>query len=401
MSEPVVIFLAGGGSGGHVFPLLAVAERLKLALPKLEPIFIGTERGLETRLVPAAGYRLELISALPFRGVGLKGATRSLLSVARSLPRARDLLKRHAPRAVLSVGGYAAVPMALGAKLAGIPLALMEPNAVPGLAHRLAGPGARRVYTAFAQTKKYFAAGSVLDTGVALRSGFVPRPYAWAGKGQLLRVLVLGGSQGARSLNDLVAPALSRARVPLAIVHQVGRGNLVALRQRYAELKRPGASVIEFIDDMASAIANADLVISRAGAGAIAELCAIGRPSILVPLPISGDHQLHNAQGLEKAGGAVCLPAAKATSEALAERIAELANDPERLARMAESARSWGRPEAAQSICDDLLALAGLTASTARSVALLKAATEPAAVATDPQAAASDVAPVTPLERDA
>ena len=160
MSEPVVIFLAGGGSGGHVFPLLAVAERLRLALPRLEPIFIGTERGLETRLVPAAGYRLELISALPFRGVGLKGATRSLLSVARSLPRARELLKRHAPRAVLSVGGYAAVPMALGAKLAGIPLALMEPNAVPGRALPWA-PAHRRVATAGA-TKPPSARASAL-----------------------------------------------------------------------------------------------------------------------------------------------------------------------------------------------------------------------------------------------
>jgi len=154
---------------------------------------------------------------------------------------------------------------------------------------------------------------------------------------------------------------------------------------------------------MASAIANADLVISRAGAGAIAELCAIGRPSILVPLPISGDHQLHNAQGLEKAGGAVCLPAAKATPEALAERIAELASDPERLARMAESARSWGRPDAAQRICEDLLALAGLTTNTTQPVALLKAA-EPssASQASEPKAAlASDVAPATPAGRDA
>jgi UDP-N-acetylglucosamine--N-acetylmuramyl-(pentapeptide) pyrophosphoryl-undecaprenol N-acetylglucosamine transferase len=269
----------------------------------------------------------------------------------------------------------------------------------------------------------------VLETGVALRSGFVPRPYAWAGKGQPLRVLVLGGSQGARSLNDLVAPALSKAKVPLAIVHQVGRGNLLPLRQRYAELKRPGASVIEFIDDMAGAIANADLVISRAGAGAIAELCAIGRPSILVPLPISGDHQLHNAQGLEKAGGAVCLPAAAATPEALAECVAELARDPERLARMAESARAWGRPDAAQRICDDLLALAGLVTpepaapslaageAAAPAVAGSSAGVTPAepqpaepksaeaksaeAKAAAPVEAQSEVAPVTPAGRDA
>jgi len=161
--------------------------------------------------------------------------------------------------------------------------------------------------------------------------------------------------------------------------------------------------VIEFIDDMASAIANADLVISRAGAGAIAELCAIGRPSILVPLPISGDHQLHNAQGLEKAGGAVCLPAAQVTSEALAEQIAQLASDPERLARMAESARSWGRPEAAQRICEDLLALAGLTTNLVQPIALLKAGTEPTPLPTEPKAAAavSEAAPATPSGRDA
>jgi UDP-N-acetylglucosamine--N-acetylmuramyl-(pentapeptide) pyrophosphoryl-undecaprenol N-acetylglucosamine transferase len=377
VSESTTVFLAGGGTGGHVFPLLAVAQQLTQLHPGLEPIFIGTDRGLETRLVPAAGYRLELMSALPFRGVGLAGASRSLLSVAKSLPRSRELLKRFAPRAVLSVGGYAAVPIAVGARLGGIPLALMEPNATPGLAQRLAGPSARRVYTAFAETKKYFAASRVLETGVALRSGFTPRPYTWGGKGSVLRILVLGGSQGARSLNDLVAPALSKVKVPLAITHQVGRGNLIALRQRYAELKRPGASVIEFIDDMASAIANADLVISRAGAGAVAELCAVGRPSILVPLPISGDHQLHNAQGLAAAGGALCVSSVEATPDSIAARIAELAADPERLAKMADSARAWGRPEAARRIAQDFLELAGLTPGAARN-ALPSAGAPPA-----------------------
>ncbi|MEY4544565.1 MAG: hypothetical protein RL685_760 [Pseudomonadota bacterium] len=366
MTERTTVFLAGGGTGGHVFPLLAVAQQLTQLHPGLEPIFIGTDRGLETRLVPAAGYRLELMSALPFRGVGFAGASRSLISVAKSLPRSRALLKSHAPCAVLSIGGYAAVPIALAARLGGIPLALMEPNATPGLAQRVAGPSARRVYTAFAETKKYFAASRVLETGVALRAGFTPRPYGWGGKGHVLRILVLGGSQGARTLNELVAPALSKVKVPLAITHQVGRGNLVALRQRYAELKRPGASVIEFIEDMASAIANADLVISRAGAGAVAELCAVGRPSILVPLPISGDHQLHNAQGLAAAGGALCVPSAEATPESLAERITELAADAERLAMMADRARAWGRPDAARKIAEDFLDLAGLTPGAAR-----------------------------------
>lgn len=363
MTSPATLFFAGGGTGGHVFPLLAVAQALREAAPEVEPIFIGTDRGIEGRVVPAAGFRLELLQTLPFRGGGLRGASRGLASVGKSLPRARALFKQHAPRAVFSVGGYAAVPVALGARVAGVPLALMEPNATPGLANRLVGPVAHRVYTAFEETARYFREARVLRAGVPCRAGFEPSPYAWAGRGQELRVLVLGGSQGARSLNEVVAPALSRLEIPVNIVHQVGKGNLAALRQRYAELRRPGTSVIEFIDDMPSAIRAADLVISRAGAGAIAEICAIGRPSVLVPLAASGDHQLHNARAIERAGAAVCLPSSAASVETLSARVADLARDPGRLARMAEAARAWGRPEAAGKVARDLLALAGLTSS--------------------------------------
>lgn len=356
----LTIFMAGGGTGGHVFPLLAVARALRQMLPELEPIFIGTDRGIDAGLVPAAGFRLELMSTLPFRGGGALGASRGMLSVAKSLPRSRALLKQYSPRAVFSVGGYAAVPIALAARLSGIPLAIMEPNATPGLANRLVGPVAKRVYTAFEETQRFFTAAAVMRSGAALRSGFSPSPYGWAGEGQLLRVLVLGGSQGARSLNLAAAPALSQVKVPLTIVHQVGKGNLKQMRQRYAELKRPGASVIEFIEDMPAAIAGADLIISRAGGGAIAEICAIGRPSILVPLPRSGDHQLHNARGVEKAGAASCLPESLLTADSLRARVNELAQDPERLKLMAENARAFGRPHAAERVARDLLVLAGL-----------------------------------------
>jgi UDP-N-acetylglucosamine--N-acetylmuramyl-(pentapeptide) pyrophosphoryl-undecaprenol N-acetylglucosamine transferase len=262
---------------------------------------------------------------------------------------------------VFSVGGYAAVPIAMASRWAGIPLALMEPNATPGLANRLVGPVAKRVYTAFEETSRFFPAGVQLRSGVALRAGFVPSPYAFTGQGQPLRVLVLGGSQGARSLNDIVAPAKSQIKLPQTIVHQVGRGNLAELRQRYAELKRPGASVIEFINDMPAAIAAADLVISRAGASAIGEICAVGRPSVLVPLPHSGDHQLFNARGIERLGAAVCLSGADATVDGLVAKVTELAKDPEGLGRMAQSARAWGRPDAAERVARDLLVLAGLT----------------------------------------
>jgi UDP-N-acetylglucosamine--N-acetylmuramyl-(pentapeptide) pyrophosphoryl-undecaprenol N-acetylglucosamine transferase len=354
------IFMAGGGTGGHVFPLLAVARALEVLAPELELVFIGTDRGIESNVIPKAGFKLELMATLPFRGGGVAGASRGMLSVARALPRSRELLKQYAPRAVFSVGGYAAVPIALGARFSGAPLALMEPNATPGLANRLVGPFAKRVYTAFDETKKYFSARAVLRSGLAIRPGFEPKPYLWNGGGQPLRVLVLGGSQGARSLNLAVAPALGQVKFPLDITHQVGRGNLVLMRQRYAELRRPGASVIEFIENMPAAIAAADLVISRAGAGAIAEVSAMGRPSILVPLPHSGDHQLYNARAAEATGGAVCLPAAKASADGICLLVNELAKDPARLARMAESARAFGTPGAATRVAKDLLVLAGL-----------------------------------------
>jgi UDP-N-acetylglucosamine--N-acetylmuramyl-(pentapeptide) pyrophosphoryl-undecaprenol N-acetylglucosamine transferase len=354
------IFMAGGGTGGHVFPLLAVARELKELMPELELVFIGTDRGIESGVVPKAGFVLELMSTLPFRGGGLSGASKGMLSVARSLPRARELLKKYSPRAVFSVGGYAAVPIALGARLSGAPLALMEPNVTPGLANRLVGPVAKRVYTAFEETQKYFSKTAVLRTGLAIRPGFEPKAYGWSGGGQPLRVLVLGGSQGARSLNLAVAPALSQVKFPLNIVHQVGKGNLTLMRQRYAELRRPGASVIEFIENMPAAIAAADLIISRAGGGAIAEICAVGRPSILVPLPHSGDHQLHNAQGAERTGAAVCLPGPRATADGICLLVNELAQDPARLLKMAESARLWGTPYAAARVARDLLVLSGL-----------------------------------------
>ena len=388
MSRPV-LFMAGGGTGGHVFPLLAVAQAIRELSPEVESVFIGTDRGIESRIVPAAGFKLELMATLPFRGGGVKGASRGLLSVARSLPRSRELLKQYAPRAVFSVGGYAAVPIALSARTSGIPLALMEPNSTSGLANRLVGPVARRVYTAFEQTSRFFPRGAQLRTGVALRQGFSPSPYAWSGKGQPLRILVLGGSQGARSLNDIAAPALARMKVPITIVHQVGKGNLLAMRQRYAELRRPGASVIEFIDDMPAAIAEADLVISRAGASAIAEVCAIGRPSVLVPLPRSGDHQLHNARALESAGASVCLSGKDQSADGIAACLQKLAADPERLAALAEKARAWGRPDAARAVARDLLALAGLSATATPAAA---APAEPA-----PADAASPAATSAPI----
>jgi UDP-N-acetylglucosamine--N-acetylmuramyl-(pentapeptide) pyrophosphoryl-undecaprenol N-acetylglucosamine transferase len=358
------VLLAGGGSGGHVYPSIAVALALRDILPELRAVFVGTERGLEKDIVPRAGFPLELLPLEPVRGGGLATASRGLLSLARTLPRARSLIARHAPGVVLSLGGYAATPVALAARAQGVPLAIMSPDSVPGLSNRLVAPLAQRVYTAFEEAESSFSRGTVLRTGVAIRRDFVPQPFTWGQPGQerRLSVLVLGGSQGARALNELIPGALGRTGVTMNVVHQVGRGNGEAVQRLYSYFGvQLEFSVREFIDDMAQALARADLVISRAGAGAIAEICAVGRPSILLPLAsAAGNHQLKNARALERAGAALCVPMADASTESLSTLVNRLRSQPERLREMAAQAQAWGRPDAADVVARDLLRLGGL-----------------------------------------
>ena len=356
------LVLAGGGTGGHVFPMVAVADALKRLAPELRLVFVGTERGMETRIVPQRGYELELVKVLPIRGGGVKGALRGAARAAASLPESRALLKRLAPRAVFSIGGYAAGPIALAARLLGIPLALMEPNAVIGLANRLVAPLVSRAYTAFPEPEAHFRAGVVLRSGVPIRSGFAAQPFRRTASA--LRVLVLGGSQGAKALNETVPEALVKARAGVSVVHQCGVEHEGAVRERYLALgAKDSARVVAFIDDMPAALAHAELVIGRAGASAVSEICAIGRPSVLVPYPhAAGDHQLYNALSLARDQAAVCIAQPEATAERLAAEIDRLASDKVALAAMAEAARRRGNPDAARTVALDLLALAGLGA---------------------------------------
>jgi UDP-N-acetylglucosamine--N-acetylmuramyl-(pentapeptide) pyrophosphoryl-undecaprenol N-acetylglucosamine transferase len=356
------LVLAGGGTGGHVFPMIAVADALKRLAPELRLIFVGTDRGMETRIVPERGYELELVRVQPIRGRGLRGALRGAARALASLPESRALLKRLAPRAVFSIGGYAAGPIALAARSLGLPLALMEPNAVIGLANRLVAPLVNRAYTAFPEPEAHFRSGVVLRSGVPIRSGFAPQPYQ-RGSGAL-RVLVLGGSQGAKALNQTVPEALGRASAGVRVVHQCGSEHESAVRERYLALgAKDRVRVVPFIDDMPAALAEAELVIGRAGASAVSEICAIGRPSVLVPYPhAAGDHQLHNALSLARDQAAVCIAQPEATAERLAAEVDRLMSVRGVLAAMAEAARRRGNPEAAFTVAQDLLALAGLAA---------------------------------------
>ncbi len=351
------LILAGGGTGGHVFPMIAVADAVSVLAPSVRLVFVGTERGLETKIVPARGYHLELMRVRPIRGGGLGGAAHGAWLAARAIPEARRLLRRHRPLAVLSVGGYAAGPVSVAARSLGVPLALMEPNSAIGLSNRLVAPLVQRAYTAFQRSERFFSQRAVLRTGVPIRKGFEPREYRREGA---LRVLVLGGSQGASSLNQTLPRALARVRAPVSVVHQCGAGRERAVAALYEELgAQDRALVVSFIDDMPSALSTADLVIGRAGASAVAEICGVGRPSLLIPYPFAGNHQRYNAESLADEGAAISILAADATVARLAHEVDRLARDPALLPRMAAAARSLGRPDAAKVIAEDLLANGG------------------------------------------
>jgi len=355
------ILFAGGGTGGHVFPMIAVADAVSTLAPAVRIVFVGTSRGIENKVVPERGYELELVDARPIRGGGVAGAVKGVVHAARSIPDARSFVRRFAPSAVFSIGGYAAGSVCVAARTLRIPLALMEPNSAIGLANRLVARMVQRAYTAFPESEQHFSRSVVRRTGVPIRAGFAPRPLD---PGSRFRILVLGGSQGAESLNDAVPRAISRLAGQIDVVHQSGAGRDGAVRSLYAELGLAVRATVEpFIDDMQNALAETDLVIGRAGASAVAEICAVGRPSLLIPYPFAGDHQRFNAESLERAGASMCILSKDATIDRLATEISNLIDDRARLVAMADKARALGKPEAARVIAQDLLELAGIDAA--------------------------------------
>jgi UDP-N-acetylglucosamine--N-acetylmuramyl-(pentapeptide) pyrophosphoryl-undecaprenol N-acetylglucosamine transferase len=355
------LMIAGGGTGGHVFPAVAVAEAVQ-RLADVDVVFVGTARGVEARVVPAGGWRLEILDVEPMKGGGPSRGLRSAFAAVGATRVALGIVRRMAPRAVLSVGGYASGPGTLAAAVLGVPVAVLEPNSTVGLANRILAPFAKCAFLAWEDAAPPFRAGAVRQYGVPLRAGFGPRPYA-PGR-PLGRILVMGGSQGAGPLNERLPEAIGRVALQgraVEVVHQAGRDRDAAVRDAYASAKVTRATVVPFIEDVANAIANADLVVARAGAGTIAEITAIGRPSILVPLPhAADDHQARNADALARCGASVCLRQEAADPDRLAGEIERLLGDDGARTAMAESARARGRPDAARSVAIDLLALASL-----------------------------------------
>lgn len=361
MIERVIV--AGGGTGGHLFPGIAVVEELRRRSPKVDVMFVGTERGIENRLLPKAGEKLSLLDVKPLKGQGAVGVMRNLGRLPRAMSQAVAILRAHNPQVVIGLGGYAAGPMLLAAASLRTPTALLEQNAHVGLTNRMLAPLVGRAYLTYQQTASVFSASRARVLGNPVRRALVEAAQIAQSdpRGVEARsrcILVLGGSQGAQALNRNVPEALASAGVAargIAVLHQAGASAVADVQARYDALGIR-ASVVPFIDDMARAYASASLVIARAGATSLAEICAIGRPSILIPFPFAADdHQTRNAEALERDGAAIMVRESELTGQKLSDVTRELLEHEDRRRTMASAARAAGRPDAAAAIVDDML----------------------------------------------
>ena len=363
------VLLTGGGTGGHVYPALAVAEAMRRLAPDTEVHYAGTDGGIERRLAEAAGLTFHAVPASGVRGLGAAARVRFVVNFVRGTLGALSLLGRWRPDVVLGTGGYVTGPVLMAARWRGVPCALQEQNAVPGSANRLAARWARRIYLGEEAAQRWLPADRCLLTGNPVREAFrgeapapsfaLPQPDGEPG----LRVLVFGGSGGARTLNRAVVAAAAawNDRPGLALVVQTGRDAHAEVAAAYTAAR---VRVLPYIDAMPAVLHWADLVVCRAGAMTLAELAATGRPALLVPFPHATDnHQLRNARAREAAGAAVVLEDRDCDGAALVREVDRLAGDPARLAAMGRAAAAQARPQAAEEIAADVLRLASASSS--------------------------------------
>jgi len=339
-----MFIMAGGGTGGHVLPLIAVAEELKKRGHQV--LFFGVKRGIEARLVPAKDFPIEYIDIGGLKGVGVQKALRTLWNLPISTVRILARMRALRPVAVFSMGGYVAGPTVLAALMQNIPVIAMEPNAVPGITNLRLGRYYRKTLLSFPHAARYFPAGRTEVTGLPVREEFFAIPPRQ--REHTLRLLITGGSAGSRTLNQAARqswPLFREAGFPIYIRHQTGRDAFEDTRAAFAASGLDG-EVVPYIENMPEAFASSDLVVSRSGAGAVAELAAAGKPSILVPFPYAADqHQLRNAEACEKAGGARLVLDKDMNGERLFRAVKEAAADSE---KMAEAARTMAKPGAAR-----------------------------------------------------
>lgn len=352
------VIIAGGGTGGHVIPALAIAQELRSRY-NAEVMFVGTPRGIEKRLVPAAGFPLQLIEVGALNRVSLATRLKTVLDLPRALVASARIIREFRPDVMIGVGGYASGPSMLMGFGMRIPTIAFEPNVIPGFANRIAARTVKAAAVQFDTTRRYFHNCEV--TGVPVRREFfnvAPRPRE--GRPTLL---IFGGSQGAHAINQAVLDALPRLveAVPeLVLIHQTGEKDYVDAQAAYLK-HMIAAEVSPFIDDMPGAFARADLLLCRSGASTVAEITAAGKPAIFVPLPTAADdHQLRNAEVLVAGNAARLLPQAELTGERLVAEISSLLYDRALLDNMATAARHFAHPDAAARIAEMAARLAGL-----------------------------------------
>ncbi len=353
------VLIAGGGTGGHIIPALAVAHEL-VTRHQAEVLFVGTPRGMESRMVPAAGFSLRLIEVGPLKNVSLATRMRTMLDIPRSLFACRRLIREFNPQVVFGVGGYASGPGMAVALMLRVPTMAFEPNAMPGLANRLVGKHVQAAAVNFPSAAIFFHNAEV--TGIPVRPDFFQLPPATH---EAPHLLVFGGSQGARLFNNTlpaIAPALLAAVPGLTILHQAGLRHLEATETAYMA---SGANPVHwqvsgFLDDMPARFAQANLVMSRSGASTVAELAAAGKPALLVPFAAAADdHQTRNAEEMVKAQAAVMLKEPDLADHGkVLECLVQLLTSRERLAAMSAAALTQAHPQAAEDIANRLVSLA-------------------------------------------
>jgi UDP-N-acetylglucosamine--N-acetylmuramyl-(pentapeptide) pyrophosphoryl-undecaprenol N-acetylglucosamine transferase len=346
------LLVAGGGTGGHVFPALAVAKEWLRREPQgaRDVVIVGTERGMEARLVPQAGLPLETIRAAGLKGMGGAKLFKNVALLPAGLWDSEKIIQRHKFSAAFGVGGYAAGPMILAARLHGIPSVIFEPNVEPGFTNRVLAGISTRVACGFQETANRFGAKAIA-TGIPVRAEFFSAPRNL--HREPFRILITGGSRGALPINravidslDLLLPRKNR----LFIVHQTGERDYNAVRVAYAR-REFRAEVVPFIESMAERFAQADLIVCRSGAITVAEVAAAGRAAIFIPFGAATDaHQTRNAEVMQNAGAARLLPQTELTPERLTQEIFSLLDQPERITDMEDCARKLARPNAVEDI---------------------------------------------------
>lgn len=370
----MMIVIAAGGTGGHLYPAVALAREFLRRDPSTRILFVGTTRGIESKVLAHERFELALITAKPVMGKGLVEVLQGVITLPIGLWQSLRILRQRRADLVIGVGGYTSPAMLVAAALKGIARVILEPNAYPGMANKVVGPFAQRIFLAFDSAAASFDPRTVRVVGTPIRQEFLSQ----VGRGErpmpaspAQHLLIFGGSQGARAINNAIIDGLASLveRLPgLAITHQTGEAD----HQRVSEAYRRagiGAEVVPFLYDMPKALRSADLVVARAGAMTIAELTACGKPAILIPLPTAiYDHQMKNARAMEAAGGAMVLPQAEMTGPQLSDAIVSILQNPQRLATMRE--HSWGmrRIDAAEVIVRECYDLMGVTHDINRTV---------------------------------